>query len=507
MSNSEKVEYILSIKDLASGSLKTIALDARGAGAAMDSMSNKTGTLGGGLGKLALSAGIAAIAFKGFQFLKDSVSKFNEAEQASAQLDATLKSTAGAIGLTREALDQQATAMSKVTMYDDDAIAGMQSLLGTFTDIKGAVFQELTPAIADVASKMGQDLAGTAIQLGKALNAPADGLAKLTKIGVTFSEQQKAQVKAMVAAGDTAGAQRIIIAELNKEFGGSAEAAAKAGTGGLTVLANRFGNIQESMGGLIVHGFEKLYPLLSKVMDIIEAAPEFMKKYSTEIETAGVFIGILALGVGIYTLAVNAAAIGTAIWTGAQWLLNAALTANPIGLVVAGIAALAAGIYYAWNKSETFRSTLYGIWEVAKVLVDTFITLGKALIFPSPENITNAISSLSSLGDNVSGAYQKGKDKGAASFAEEKKEEASKKKISSLAPSMSLAASAAGGGSAKTSSMAAASKPTVINVTIDSLVKNMTIAKEGFKESTMQMKADVSKMLIGAVNDFQRVAE
>ena len=281
MSNSEKVEYILSIKDLASGSLKTIALDARGAGAAMDSMSNKTGTLGGGLGKLALSAGIAAIAFKGFQFLKDSVSKFNEAEQASAQLDATLKSTAGAIGLTREALDQQATAMSKVTMYDDDAIAGMQSLLGTFTDIKGAVFQELTPAIADVASKMGQDLAGTAIQLGKALNAPADGLAKLTKIGVTFSEQQKAQVKAMVAAGDTAGAQRIIIAELNKEFGGSAEAAAKAGTGGLTVLANRFGNIQESMGGLIVHGFEKLYPLLSKVMDIIEAAPEFMKKYST----------------------------------------------------------------------------------------------------------------------------------------------------------------------------------------------------------------------------------
>ena len=277
------------------------------------------------------------------------------------------------------------------------------------------------------------------------------------------------------------------------------------------MLANRFGNIQESMGGLIVHGFEKLYPLLSKVMDIIEAAPAFMKKYSTEIETAGIFVGVLALGIGIYTLAVNAAAIGTSIWTGAQWLLNAAMTANPLGLVIAGIAALSAGIYYAWQKSETFRGVLVGIWEVAKVLVDTFIVLGKALIFPSPENITNAISSLSGLGESVDKAYSSGYSSMSDAKAEKsafndlyKGDGEKKKNLSSLAASTGIGSS---GAAAKNSSMASASKPTTINVTIDSLVKNMTIAKEGFKETSMQMKSEISKYLIGAVNDFQRVAE
>jgi hypothetical protein len=501
---SDKVEYILSIKDLASGSLKTVAFSAGNAGNAMDSAKTKTGGLGGALGKLGIAAGLTALAFKGFQFLKESVEDFNTASQAGAQLDATLKSTSYSAGLTRDALDKQSTALSKVTKFDDDAITSMQSLLLTFTDIKGAVFQEATPAILDLAEKMGGDLKGASIQVGKALNDPIKGVTALSKVGVSFTQSQKDTIKTLVNTGKQAEAQRIILAELNKEFGGSSEAAAKAGTGGLTVLANRFGNIQESMGGLIVHGFEKLYPLLSKVMDIIEAAPEFMKKYSTEIETAGVFIGTLAAATGIYALAVNASAIGTGIWTAAQWLLNAALTANPIGLVIAGIAALAAGIYYAWQKSETFRSTLYGLWEVAKVLVSAFITLQKALIFPSPSNIKDAISTLSGLGNSVSNAYSSGKAKGKESF----KKSQESPKLSNVSGGQ---AGAPGGSTtsakpSKTASMAAASKAVNFNVTIDSLVKTMIIQKDNFKESALDMKSKIAENLISAVNDFQRVA-
>jgi hypothetical protein len=53
-------------------------------------------------------------------------------------------------------------------------------------------------------------------------------------------------------------------------------------------------------------------------------------------------------------------------WAVAQRALNLAMTANPIGIVIAAIAALVAGIIYAWNKFEWFRGAVLGVWEVLK---------------------------------------------------------------------------------------------------------------------------------------------
>ncbi|QWW20126.1 C40 family peptidase [Schaalia sp. 19OD2882] len=52
--------------------------------------------------------------------------------------------------------------------------------------------------------------------------------------------------------------------------------------------------------------------------------------------------------------------------TAAQWLLNAALNANPIGLVVLAIAALVGALVLAWNNSETFRTIVTAAWEGIK---------------------------------------------------------------------------------------------------------------------------------------------
>jgi tape measure domain-containing protein len=68
----------------------------------------------------------------------------------------------------------------------------------------------------------------------------------------------------------------------------------------------------------------------------------------------------------LYNIPVVVATVATTAWTAAQWLLNAALTANPIGLVVAGIALLIAGITYAWKKVDGFKETILGLWEGAK---------------------------------------------------------------------------------------------------------------------------------------------
>lgn len=59
-------------------------------------------------------------------------------------------------------------------------------------------------------------------------------------------------------------------------------------------------------------------------------------------------------------LAISAA---TKAWAAAQWLINAALSANPIGLVIVALAALALGLKYAWDHSATFRDVVTGAFR------------------------------------------------------------------------------------------------------------------------------------------------
>ena len=62
----------------------------------------------------------------------------------------------------------------------------------------------------------------------------------------------------------------------------------------------------------------------------------------------------------------KAAAIGTGIMTAAQWALNVAMTANPIGIVIVAIGALIGGLALAYAKSEKFRNVVKGVWTILK---------------------------------------------------------------------------------------------------------------------------------------------
>lgn len=74
-----------------------------------------------------------------------------------------------------------------------------------------------------------------------------------------------------------------------------------------------------------------------------------------------------ATAISFLTNAQKMNAVWTKIVTGAQWLWNAALTANPIGIVVVSIAALVGGITLAWNKFEGFRKVIFQGWEAMKL--------------------------------------------------------------------------------------------------------------------------------------------
>lgn len=72
--------------------------------------------------------------------------------------------------------------------------------------------------------------------------------------------------------------------------------------------------------------------------------------------------------------AMVAGAAVTGVMTAAQWALNVALTANPIGLLVVGLAALTAGLVIAYKKSETFRNIVNGAFSVVGAAVRLYLT-------------------------------------------------------------------------------------------------------------------------------------
>ena len=76
--------------------------------------------------------------------------------------------------------------------------------------------------------------------------------------------------------------------------------------------------------------------------------------------------GISTARLLLHAAAQRIVAAATAVWTGAQWLLNAALNANPIGLIVLALVALGAAVVIAWKKSETFRNIVLGAWNAIK---------------------------------------------------------------------------------------------------------------------------------------------
>jgi len=222
------------------------------------------GTIGKALGGALLAGGTALLGG-----LTASVVAAAEAEEGVAQLEAVIQSTGGKAGVTAQAALDLASSLQQVTKFEDDTILGAENMLLTFTNIGKDVFPQATETALNLAQAMGGDVKGASIQLGKALNDPITGITALTRVGVTFTEQQKEQIKALQESGDMMGAQKIVLAELATEFGGAARAAGNTFSGQLAILKNSLGDIAEEVGGRIL---PVITPLVSQFKDFAIAA-------------------------------------------------------------------------------------------------------------------------------------------------------------------------------------------------------------------------------------------
>lgn len=323
----------------------------QGADQGTSSVNKLQSTLGGVGGAMRSLAGLAASLGVALG-LREILNATIRQEQALAQLNAAIRSTGGAAGLTSRELSKLAGEIQAVTTFGDEAVMEMQALLLTFTKIGRETFPQATKSIVDMATRMRTDLSSAALQVGKALNDPILGVTALGRAGVQFTQAQKDVIKELVNTGRTAAAQTVILKELETQFGGSAEAARNTLGGALTALGNAIGDTMEAGTGAtepLRLAIEAVTRNLDGLVSAIVVAGGALAGFAVgQILT---YLSSLALGFGSVTAAVSA--------------LTVAISANPIGLF-ATVLGLAAGAYLAFGNSA--RSASGGVESYSDAL-------------------------------------------------------------------------------------------------------------------------------------------
>jgi phage-related protein len=326
-----------------------------------------------GLNQARDAAGAAGVASLGF--LKSSVDAAAKAEKTNADLTQTIKSTGGAAGMTASEVSKMASEMSKTNLASAGMIKEGDNMLLTFTNIGKDVLPMATQSMVDLAQKMGGAPKDSAIQLGKALNDPTTGLTALTRVGVTFTDQQKDQIKTMQATGDMAGAQKVILNELNKEFGGQGAAALNTYDGQMQKFTQTIGGIKSAIGSVLL---PYLTQIAQKLNSGAQAVSGFAQEHKTLIAIVLSITGVLGSligGLGLFSKIFSL--LGPAV-TAIGGLIGG-LTA-PIILVIAAIA----GLVYAYTQNfggikDTIDSFIQPIVSAFQHAIDAFKNTGSAI--------------------------------------------------------------------------------------------------------------------------------
>lgn len=254
--------------------------------------------------------------------------------------------------------------LGDIAMGDKEKLGGLSLVFGQ---------------VASAGKMQGQDL----MQFINAGFNPLKELQKMT--GKTYAELQDMMSKGQIGFDAVAAA----IAHATSEggaFNGMSDKLSQTVSGKFSTM---MGNIRQAA----ISMFDSIKPVVLGLMDIVGALVPpissalqfllsivggvigFFMKWKTEIAYVAVVAGAAAIAFNAQTIALwglvgvmKVVTAVTKVWQGVQWLLNIAMNANPIGLVITAIAALVAGVVYCWNKFAGFRAFLLTMWSVIKGL-------------------------------------------------------------------------------------------------------------------------------------------
>lgn len=237
--------------------------------------------------------------------------------------------------------------------------------------------------VAAAGKLQGQDL----LQLITNGYNPLNDISRLT--GKSMSELKDDMSKGNISFDLMAQAMQAATSQGGK-FYGMVDRIAQTPFGRFGQLVDQFKDTMLSLykviEPLLIPAFDLLSNIMTHSLPVIEGMQKGVRWLIDNIKTLAPYIYTAAAAWAGYNTYMFVSTTILKGWTVAQWaqvtamiaaekvqwLLNVAMSANPIGLVIAAVAALTAGVIYCWNKFAGFRAVVLTVW-------DTITGFGKAI--------------------------------------------------------------------------------------------------------------------------------
>jgi|TARA_R100000479_G_scaffold51921_1_gene24722 hypothetical protein len=305
-------------------------------------------------------------------FAAASVKAFDTQAKAEAQLRTALGENETAF----KNLTDQAKELQEITLFGDEETIAAASFLAQMGLQEDAI-KRLIPLIQDMATAKGMSLTAAADLVAKSVGSSTNAL---SRYGIQIEG----------AVGSTERLDSAVNA-LSQQFKGQAQAAAEAGTGGLTQLKNSFGDLSEEIG-------RALMPMLNDLADKLRVLVKGMQDLSEQEIKTRVQIGLFAAALGPVVIALSSIVkavsylIGkfkqlrpviTGILTVFEYLaygIAAVITAVgseviAIGLLISAIASYAHTLLTATDEQVKFNSALEDATVLTKEQADAIANI------------------------------------------------------------------------------------------------------------------------------------
>jgi hypothetical protein len=288
---------------------------------------------------------------------------------------------AAAAQKSRENLDSQ---VKRSTGATEAAIAANEDWVSSMSNMAAVSAGEIRPALAGLVRATG-DVTKAHLLMKDALNisaATGKPLASVaTALQKAYNGQSGSLKRLLPSLSDGAlqsGKWAKVQAELNAQVGGAAKGEAATAAGQYERMQLAIKGLQVAIGTALLPVLQAFLPMITEVFQVAAKHSQVfivvagaIAAVASAILVANAAIKVYTVGMQVYAVAAKAVRVATTLWTAAQWLLNAALDANPVGLIVIALAALAAGLYLAYRHSATFRAIVQGAFAAARSAVES----------------------------------------------------------------------------------------------------------------------------------------
>ena len=335
--------------------------------------------------RMAATMGVAFAATQVVQFGKDVIMSASSMNESVSKVKVVFGEGAGAV------LEFGKSAAKSMGMSNQQAIEAA----GTY----GNLFQAFGLGQSE-SQKMSTSLVQLAADLGsfnntstdEALNALRSGLSgetePLKRFGVALNEttlKNKAfemgfgRIKGAMDPAIKAQVTYALVMEQTKLAQGDYARTASGTANTMKTLSAQFADTKVAIGDVLLPVFDKLLVVTGFIVSMIQGMADYFKENSDALKMYAIIVGSAVAALYLYRGALVAARVAQQLFTivmtlargatlasiastnglaASMLLLNAAMRANPVGVIITALVVLGAAFVWVWNKSETFRGVV-----------------------------------------------------------------------------------------------------------------------------------------------------